>query len=73
LLHWVGQPRSTIRALGILAAAIVLATGVRYLIGLFAPDTVPFAFYFAAVLAAAATGGFWSGLLATAISVFVAA
>jgi PAS domain S-box-containing protein len=73
LLHWIGQPRSFVRSLAILAAAIAIATGVRYLLELLIPATVPFAFYFPAVLVAAATGGLLFGLLATVLSVVVAA
>ncbi len=73
MLHWIGQPRSVVRSLAILLAAIAVATGVRYLLGLFVPATVPFAFYFPAVLIAAATGGLWCGLLATLLSVLASA
>lgn len=62
-----------VRSLAILLAAIALATGVRYLLGLLVPATVPFAFYFPAVLIAAVTGGLWCGLLATVLSVLAAA
>jgi PAS domain S-box-containing protein len=72
-LHWIAQPRSLVRALAIMVAAIAVATGVRYLLGFFVPITtlVPLGFYFPAVLIAAATGGFAVGILATFLSIFV--
>jgi len=71
-LHWIARPRSFVGAFAIMFAAISIATGIRFALGLIAPATVPFAFYFPAVLVAAATGGFVTGILATLVSIFVA-
>jgi PAS domain S-box-containing protein len=71
-LHWIGQPRSFVRAFAIMALALAVATLVRFALGLIAPATVPFAFYFPAVLIVAATGGFLFGILATVFSVLIA-
>jgi PAS domain S-box-containing protein len=71
-LHWVARPRSFLRAFAIMLVAIAAATGIRFTLGLVAPGTVPFAFYFPAILVAAATGGFVIGVLATLLSIFVA-
>ena|GEM_PF-645184 len=71
-LHWIARPRSFVGAFAIMFAAIAIATGIRFALGLIAPGTVPFAFYFPAVLVAAATGGFVTGILATLVSIFVA-
>jgi PAS domain S-box-containing protein len=71
-LHWIAQPRSLLRAFAIMLVAVAIATAIRFVLGLIAPATVPFAFYFPAVLIAAATGGFLSGIVATLVSVLVA-
>ena len=73
-LHWIGQPRSFLRAFGIMLLALVAATGIRFLLGFFVPTStlVPFGFYFPAVLFAAAAGGFFFGILATVLSIFIA-
>ena len=72
-LHWIAQPRSFVRAFVIMLAALAVATGVRFLLGFFVPTAtlVPFGFYFPAVLIAAATGGFLSGIIATFLAVGV--
>jgi PAS domain S-box-containing protein len=72
-LHWIAQPRSIVRALLFMLAALAVATGTRYLLGFVVPITtlVPFGFYFPAVLFAAATGGFLIGILAMLLSVLV--
>lgn len=72
-LHWIAQPRTLVRALLIMAAALAVATSLRFILGFFVPTAtlVPFGFYFPAVLIAAATGGFLIGLLATLLSVLV--
>ena len=71
-LHWIARPRSFLSAFAIMFTAIAIATGIRFALGLVAPATVPFAFYFPAVLVAAATGGFVIGILATLVSIFAA-
>lgn len=54
-------------------AAVASATAIRFLLGFFVPTStlVPFGFYFPAVLFAAATGGLFSGILATILSILV--
>jgi PAS domain S-box-containing protein len=71
-LHWIARPRSFLRAFAIMLAGLAIATGIRYGLGVIAPETVPFAFYFPAIMIAAATGGFVSGILATILSILVA-
>lgn len=73
-LHWIAQPRSLVRALIVMFAALAVASGIRFLLGFLVPNTtlVPFGFYFPAVLIAAATGGLWIGILATLLSVLAA-
>lgn len=73
-LHWITQPRSLVRALLIMAAALAVATGIRFLLGFVVPTAtlVPFGFYFPAVLLAAATGGLLIGLLATLLAALLA-
>jgi PAS domain S-box-containing protein len=70
-LHWIARPRSFLWAFVIMLAAIAAATAVRYGLGMIAPATVPFAFYFPAILVAAATGGLIAGVIATLLSILV--
>jgi len=72
-LYWIAQPRSFPRAFAIMLAAVASATAIRFLLGFFVPTStlVPFGFYFPAVLFAAATGGLFSGILATILSILV--
>jgi PAS domain S-box-containing protein len=70
LLDWIGRPRAALATYGIATGAVLLATALRAALDLAAPapDTVPYAFHFLAVLVAAAAGGLGPGLFATLLS-----
>ena len=63
--------RNPIAAYGIAVAAVAVATLVRWVIG-GQIDAVPFITYFPAIVIATLVGGFWPGMLATALSSLIA-
>jgi two-component sensor histidine kinase len=70
---WRGEPAPSS---GLTAAfailCVVLATGVRLLLGLLGPDSTAFAPYYAATLVAALAGGAFAGTLAAVLGALVA-
>src|SRR5262245_46732 len=61
--------KNRVAAVGIAIAAVAIATMVRWSIGKFVPGRIPFTIYFPAIVLASLLDGFWSGMLATALSV----
>ncbi|HWK00849.1 MAG TPA: response regulator [Xanthobacteraceae bacterium] len=68
LLLWIGRSRSFIVRYGIALLAFVLATAIHLLLDRILPTTVPFAFYFLAVLVAAVAGGAGPGIFTILLS-----
>jgi PAS domain S-box-containing protein len=59
-------------AYGIAVAAVAVATMIRWAIGGYVQEGIPFTLYLPAVVIATLLGGFWPGMLATILSGFVA-
>jgi len=68
LLLWVGRPRSFVVRYGIALLAFLFATGLRLALDTVLPASVPFAFYFLAVLVVTVAGGAGPGLFAIVLS-----
>lgn len=59
-------------AYGIAVAAVAVATMIRWAIGGYVQEGIPFTLYLPAVVIATLLGGFWPGVLATLLSSLVA-
>ena len=57
---------------GVLVGGIVVATLIRWAIGGYVLDRIPFTTYYPAILAATLLGGFWLGAIASILSAAVA-
>src|SRR5665213_700953 len=66
-----GLPPASLSAFAFALLCVAAATGLRMLIDLVAPNAVPFATYFPAILIATLIGGVWAGTFAMLLSGFV--
>jgi len=57
---------------GLTLGAILIATFVRWALGSFVHDRIPFTTYYPAIVLATLLGGFWLGMLASILSAVVA-
>ena len=64
--------RHPVVAYSLTVGLVALATLVRWAIGGYAMEGLPFITYYAAIIVATLIGGFWPGILATALSAVVA-
>src|SRR5258708_24216220 len=60
--------RNPIAAYGIAVTAVAVATLVRWIVGGQVIEGLPFVTYYPAIIIATLFGGFWPGILATALS-----
>jgi hypothetical protein len=64
--------RNPLVAWGVALGGVLLATLIRWAIGGYVLDRIPFTTYYPAILVATLLGGFWLGTLASILSAAVA-
>src|ERR1051326_9043984 len=61
-----------IAAYGVALGMVGLATLLRWAVGAYAMEGIPFITYYAAIIVAALVGGLWPGIVSTALSAVLA-
>ena len=64
--------RNPVMVYGTAIAAVLIATLIRWALGVYVHDRIPFTTYYPAIVVATLLGGFWLGSLASVLSAFLA-
>jgi K+-sensing histidine kinase KdpD len=67
-----GLQRNPFVVLGVAIGAILIATLIRWALGFYVHDRIPFTTYYPAIVVATLLRGFWLGSLASMLSAFLA-